>query len=122
MSFDPTQAGYAFTGINDPNVYALLTDYEQADWNSGAGHRPRAAPPGRPTSPRPSRCCGGWNFGFTSTAATTRSAPASAPVSPHRTSLTGTYGQIAQNLNKQNTRLGDRKLGPHERSDPGRLR
>src|SRR5206468_1459735 len=30
MSLDPAQPpGWAYTGIDDPNVYALLTDYEQ---------------------------------------------------------------------------------------------
>ncbi|MGE5858187.1 MAG: hypothetical protein ACM31K_06875, partial [Solirubrobacterales bacterium] len=35
MSFDPNAAGYAFSGVDDPNVFALLTDYEQSDWNDG---------------------------------------------------------------------------------------
>ena len=68
MSFDPTQAGYAFTGIDDPNVYALLTDFEQADWNSG-----RATDPGAPALddqlPKAFPRLRGWNFGFTSTVA-----------------------------------------------------
>src|SRR3954453_5078585 len=33
MSFDSTQAGYAFSEIDDPNIFALLTDYEQSDFN-----------------------------------------------------------------------------------------
>ena len=44
MSFDPAQPGYAFAAIEDPNVFALLTDYEQTDWNCGTGHRPDATP------------------------------------------------------------------------------
>jgi hypothetical protein len=111
MSFDPTQAGYAFTEIGDPNVFALLTDYEQADWNSG-----RASDPGRPpwktNFPKAFPLLRGWNFGFTSTVAAN-------PVGAgKRTGLAPqdvtdwNYGQIAQNLNKQNSRLGDRKLGP----------
>ena len=111
MSFDPAQAGYAFSGISDPNVYALLTDYEQADWNSG-----RVTDPGRPpwktNFPKAFPLLRGWNFGFTSTVATN-------PVGAgKRTGLAPqdvsdwNFGQIAQNLNKQNTRLGDRKIGP----------
>ena len=111
MSFDPTQAGYAFSGIGDPNVYTLLTDYEQADWNSG-----RATDPGRPpwktNFPKAFPLLRGWNFGFMSTVATN-------PVGAgKRTGLAPqdvadwNFGQIAQNLNKQNSRLGDRKIGP----------
>jgi hypothetical protein len=111
MSFDPAQAGYAFSGIGDPNIYTLLTDYEQADWNAG-----RLTDPGRPpwnsnfkkAFPR----LRGWNFGFKATVATN-------PIgAPKRTGLAPqdvaewNFGQIAQNLNKQNTRLGDRKIGP----------
>src|SRR5215208_5956952 len=29
MSYDPTSAGYAFSLIDDPNVFALITDFEQ---------------------------------------------------------------------------------------------
>jgi hypothetical protein len=111
MSFDPTQAGFAFTGVGDPNVFALLTDYEQEDFNSG-----RATDPGRPpwTSnfKKAFPVLRGWNFGFRSTVATN-------PVGAgKRTGLVPqdvadwNYGQIAQNLNKQNARLGDPKLGP----------
>jgi hypothetical protein len=111
MSFDPTQAGYAFSGIGDPNIYTLLTDYEQADWNSG-----RATDPGRPpwktNFPKAFPLLRGWNFGFMNTVATN-------PVGAgKRTGLAPqdvgdwNFGQIAQNLNKQNSRLGDRKIGP----------
>ncbi len=111
MSFDPTQAGYAYTGIDDPNVFAVLTDFEQDDWNSG-----RATDPSRPpwnnkfatTFPR----IKAWDLGLASTTA----------VNPlgtgKRTGLVPqdvgdwNYGQIAQDLNKKNLRLGSRKLGP----------
>ena len=111
MSFDATQAGFAFTGVNDPNVFALLTDYEETDWNSG-----RATDPGRPpwkdNFKKAFPLLRGWNFGFMSTVAAN-------PVGAgKRTGLAPqdvegwNYGQIAQNLNKQNSRLGDIKLGP----------
>ena len=111
MSLDPTAAGYAFSLLGDPNTYALLTDFEQGDWDSG-----RATDPIRPpwdsnfkvALPR----IKAWDFGMTSTAAAN---PAGAG---QRTGLapqdfsTWNYGQIAQDLNKKNSRLGARKLGP----------
>ncbi len=111
MSYDPTQAGYAFTGIDDPNVYALLTDFEQDDWNNG-----RLTDPARPpwdnlfltTFPR----IKGWDLSLASTVAAN-------PIGAgKRTGLAPqdlpdwNYGQIAQDLNKKNLRLGSRKLGP----------
>jgi hypothetical protein len=111
MSFDATQAGFAFTGVDDPNVFALLTDYEQTDWNSGRSTDP-ARPPWKDNFKKAFPLLRGWNFGFTSTVAAN-------PVGTgKRTGLAPqdvgdwNYGQIAQNLNKQNARLGDRKLGP----------
>ena len=111
MSFDPAQAGYAFTGVGDPNVFALLSDYEQTDWNSGRATDP-ARPPWKTNFPKAFPLLRGWNFGFMSTVAAN-------PVGAgKRTGLAPqdvadwNYGQIAQNLNKQNARLGDRKLGP----------
>jgi hypothetical protein len=111
LSYDPTQAGYAFEEINDPNVFALLTDFEQVDWNSG-----RATDPARPpwvskfatAFPRVK----GWNLGLASTAA------ANPGGAGKRTGLAPqdvgdwNYGQVAQDLNKKNLRLGSRKLGP----------
>jgi hypothetical protein len=111
MSFDPTQAGYAFSGIGDPNIYTLLTDYEQDDWNSGRPTDP-TRPPWKTNFNKAFPLLRGWNFGFASTVSTN-------PVGTgKRTGLAPqdvadwNFGQIAQNLNKQNARLGDRKLGP----------
>jgi hypothetical protein len=111
MSLDPTQAGYAFTGVDDPNVFALLTDFEQDDWNSGRVTDP-ARPPWTSKFPTAFPRTKGWNLGLASTAAAN-------PVGVgKRTGLapqdvgTWNYGQIAQDLNKKNLRLGSRKLGP----------
>jgi hypothetical protein len=111
MSYDPTVPGYAFTGIDDPNVFALLTDYEQSDWEAG-----RATDPARPPWANKFKVAfpllRSWNFGLMSTTA------ANPTGAGKRTGLapqdldTWNYGQIAQNLNKQNTRLGAPKLGP----------
>jgi hypothetical protein len=111
MSYDPTVAGYAFTGIVDPNVFAVLTDFEQDDWNDG-----RATDPSR--QPWVSKFATafprikGWDYGLASTAA------ANPLGAGKRTGLAPqdlgewNYGQIAQDLNKKNSRLGSRKLGP----------
>jgi hypothetical protein len=111
MSFDPAQAGFAFTSIDDPNVFALLTDYEQTDWNGG-----RATDPTRPpwtdkfktAFPR----LRAWNFGFMSTVAANPAGAGKRTGLAPQENATWNFGQIAQNLNKQNARLGDPKIGP----------
>jgi hypothetical protein len=111
MSFDPSQPGYAFSGVGDPNVFAMLTDYEQEDWDSG-----RATDPGRPpwngNFAKAFPLLRGWNFGFTSTVATNPVGAGKRTGLAPQDSSTWNFGQIAQNLNKQNARLGDRKIGP----------
>jgi hypothetical protein len=111
MSFDPAAAGFAFTGIGDPNIFALLTDFEQADWNAG-----RLTDPARPL----------WNSKFKTALPRIKAwdagmagATAANPIGAgKRTGLvpqddgTWNFGQIAQDLNKKNSRLGNRKLGP----------
>jgi hypothetical protein len=111
MSFDPAAAGFAFSGIDDPNVFALLTDYEQGDWNAGRATDP-ARPPWNTNFKKAFPRLRGWNFGFMSTvAANPIGAGKRTGLAPQ--DLAGwNYGQIAQNLNKQNARLGDRKIGP----------
>src|SRR5262245_29103427 len=111
LSLAPDTAGYAFTGIDDPNVFALLTDYEQSDWNSGRVTDPTRPPwtnKFKPALP----LLKGWNFGL-------MSAVAANPVgASKRTGLapqdlaSWNYGEVAQDLNKKNLRLGSRKLGP----------
>ena len=112
MSFDPVAPGYAFTLLDHPSVYALMTDFEQSDWNAG-----RSTDPGRPpwsnsfkaTFPRAKQ----WNGGIAA-------AVASNPIGAgKRTGLVpwdgGTswnFGQIAQDIDKKNRRLGGRHLGP----------
>jgi hypothetical protein len=111
MSFDPNVAGYAFTGIGDPNVFALLTDFEQADWNAG-----RASDPTRPpwndkfktALPRVKA----WDAGMAATAAANPIGAAKRTGLVPQDNGTWNFGQVAQDLNKKNTRLGDRKLGP----------
>jgi hypothetical protein len=111
LSLDPTQAGWAFTGIDDPNVFALMTDFEQDDWNSGRSTDP-TRPPWNSKFKTAFPRIKGWNLGLASTVAAN-------PVGAgKRTGLAPqnfgdwNYGQIAQDLNKKNLRLGSRKLGP----------
>ena len=111
MSLDPTVPGYAFTLLDHPAVYSLMTDFEPMDWNGG-----RASDPGRPP----------WNDNFKVAyprvkqwdgrlAATLAANPLGAT---KRSGLVPidysgwNYGQIAQDLDKKNRRLGGRHLGP----------
>jgi hypothetical protein len=111
MSFDPSQAGFAFTGVGDPNVFALVTDYEQEDFNSG-----RATDPGRPpwksNFKKAFPLVRSWNFGFMSTVVANPGGAAKRTGLAPQDVADWNYGQIAQNLNKQNARLGDTKIGP----------
>jgi hypothetical protein len=111
MSFDGSQAGYAFTGVGDPNVYALLTDYEQSDWNSGRATDP-SRPPWTDNFKKAFPLLTGWNFGFMSTVAANPVGAAKRTGLAPQDEGTWNFGQVAQNLNKQNARLGDLKIGP----------
>jgi hypothetical protein len=111
MSYDPTAAGYAFSLIDNPNVYALLTDFEKSDWNVGRATDP-TRPPWLNHFAKAFPLIRGWNGGV---AATVAANPAGAG------KLTGlaplgypdwNYGQIAQNLDKLNARLGAAHIGP----------
>jgi hypothetical protein len=111
MSYDPNAAGYAFTLIDNPFVFALLTDFEQSEWNSGILTDP-IRPPWTNKFTEALPRIKAWDFGLASAAA---AKPAGAG---KRTGLAPqdlapwNYGQIAQDLNKKNSRLGARKLGP----------
>ena len=111
LGFTPTTQGYAFTGIDDPNVYALMSDYEREDWNDG-----RSTAPGRPpwtdnfTKQFPQ--LRGWNFGLASTVAANPTGAAKRTGLVPQDAAGWNYGQVAQNLDKQNARLGARHLGP----------
>jgi hypothetical protein len=111
LSLDPTQAGYAFTGIDDPNTYAMLTDFEKLDWNSTAFTQP-GRPPWTDDFAAALPRIKGWDFTLASTVAAN-------PIGAgKRTGLvpfgpsSWNFGQIAQDLNKKNSRLGATKLGP----------
>jgi hypothetical protein len=111
LSFDPTQAGYAFTGIADPNVYALISDYERDDWNEGRSTDP-SRPPWTENFAKAFPLLRGWNFGFASTVAANPAGAGKKTGLVPQDVASWNYGQIAQNIDKQNARLGARHLGP----------
>ncbi len=41
LSLNPAVAGYAFTLLDHPSIYALMSDFEPDDWNAGPLQRPR---------------------------------------------------------------------------------
>jgi hypothetical protein len=111
MSYDPAQPGYAFSLIDDPNTFALLTDFEQSDWNGG-----RVTDPARPlwtnkfteALPRVKA----WDLGLASAAAANPAGAGKRTGLAPQENVTWNFGQIAQDLNKKNSRLGAPKLGP----------
>jgi hypothetical protein len=111
LSYDPTQPGFALTSLDDPNVFAVLTDFEQSDWNSA-----RATDPTRPpwtnkfeeAFPR----IKGLDFGLAAAAAGNPIGAGKRTGLAPQDLASWNYGQIAQDLNKKNARLGARKIGP----------
>jgi hypothetical protein len=107
MGVDPDRPGYAYALINHPAVYALMTDFEPMDWDDD---------PARP----------GWSFKPNLAMKrikrqNTRLASAIASSKSGAAKRSGlvpldwpgwNYGEIAQDLDKKNRRLGGRKLGP----------
>jgi hypothetical protein len=110
LSLDPTQPGYAFSLLGDPNTSALLTDFEQTDWNSTAFTQP-GRPPWTNDFATALPRIKGWDFTMASTAAANPSAAAQRTGLVPQDNATWNFGQIAQDLNKKNLRLGI-KLGP----------
>jgi hypothetical protein len=111
MSFDPASPGYAFTGVGDPNVFALMTDFEQADWNGGRSTDP-TRPPWNSKFKTAFPRIKAWNGGMAGTAAVNPVGAAQRTGLVPQDDGTWNFGQIAQDLNKKNARLGNRKLGP----------
>ena len=111
MSYDPNAAGYAFTGIDDPNVFALLTDFEEGDWNAGRLTDP-ARPPWTDKFKKAFPRIKAWNRGVAAAAAGNPIGAGKRTGLVPQDNSTWNFGQIAQDLNKKNSRLGARKLGP----------
>jgi hypothetical protein len=111
MSFDPNLAGYAFSGLGDPNVFALLTDFEEGDWNAGRLTDP-ARPPWTDMFTKAFPRIKAWNGGMTGAAAANPVGAGKRTGLAPQDNSSWNFGQIAQDLNKKNSRLGARKLGP----------
>ena len=111
QSFDATQPGFAFAGINDPNVYSLMTDFEQMDWDQTAYTQP-GRPPWTDNFTTALPRIAGWDYTMSSTAAANPNGAGKRTGLVPQDDASWNYGQIAQNLNKQNARLGPTKIGP----------
>lgn len=112
MSLDPTVPGYAFALIDHPATWALMTDFEQGDWNSTRG-----TDPGRPpwdhrfkkAFPRIKQ----WDARLSKTlAANPVGAAKRSGLVPWDGGSSWNFRMVAQDLDKKNRRLGGTKLGP----------
>ena len=111
LSFDPAAAGFAFSLYEHPAVWALMSDFEPMDWNAGV-----ATDPGRP----------GWDYKYETALARIKAwvgnLSTTLSLYPQSTAKRAglvpidvanwNFGQIAQGIDKKNTRLGGRHLGP----------
>jgi hypothetical protein len=110
LSLDPTQPGYAFSLLGDPNTFALMTDFEQGDWNSTAPTQP-GRPPWTSDFAQALPRVKAWDSAMASTVAANPAAGAQRTGLVPQDNASWNFGQIAQDLNFQNLRLGP-KLGP----------
>jgi hypothetical protein len=111
VSSDPTQPGYAFSLIDNPNVYALITDYEQGDWQQGQATNP-SLPPWTDKFSSAFPIIKGWNASMANTAASNPAGAGKRTGLAPQVDAGWNYGQIAQNLDKLNARLGSPHLAP----------
>ncbi len=111
MSYDPASAGYAFSLIDDPNVFALMTDFEETDWNAG-----RATDPARPSwvdkFAKAFPIIKGWNASMMNTAASNPVGAGKRTGLAPQDNPTWNFRQIAQDIDKKNRRLGAPHIGP----------
>jgi hypothetical protein len=107
MGVDPDRPGYAYALLNHPAVYALLTDFEPMDWDDD---------PARPGwSFKPSLAMKRMKRQNNRLARTIASSKSGASKRSGLVPLDWpgwNYGELAQDLDKKNRRLGGRKLGP----------
>lgn len=111
LGLNPAAPGYAFSLAGNPSVYSLMTDFEAMDWNGT-----RSTDPGRPPWNQVFKVAfpriKAWNGRLAGTLA------GSSLSAGQRSGLvpifdgTWNYGQIAQDIDKKNRRLGAPHVGP----------
>ena len=107
MNPDPLSPGFSFSLFDNPNVFALMTDFEPMDWDDDP-----TRPPWRDKYATALKRIKTWTSTLSGTlAAYPSSAGKRAGLVPLDIS-TWNYGEIAQVLDKRNARLGGRHLGP----------
>ncbi|CAN5452801.1 hypothetical protein BH20ACT15_BH20ACT15_05580 [soil metagenome] len=111
LGLDPSLPGYAYSLAGHPAVWALMSDYEPMDWNGTAGTDPGRRPWNQAFKVAFKRSKA-WNRRLSGTLA------ASALSAGQRSGLvpifdsSWNYGQIAQDVDKKNRRLGGTHFGP----------
>lgn len=111
MSFDPTKPGYAFSLIDHPSVFALITDFERGDWKAGRLTDPER-PPWADAFELALPLIQGWNLSVASTVAANPAGAGKQTGLAPQDHANWNFGEIAQDLNEKNARLGAPKLGP----------
>lgn len=111
LGLNPSAPGYAFSLAGNPSVYALMTDFEAMDWNGT-----RSTDPSRPPWNQAFKVAfpriKAWNGRLAGTlAGSSLSAGQRSGMVPIFDG-TWNYGQIAQDLDKKNRRLGAPHIGP----------
>jgi hypothetical protein len=107
MGVNPDAAGYAFALLDHPSVFSLMTDFEPMDWDDD---------PGRPSWSYSAgvamKRIKSWNTRLAKViSASPQGASKRSGMVP--LDLPGwNYGQIAQDLDRKNRRLGGTHLGP----------
>jgi hypothetical protein len=106
MGVDPERAGYAYALIDHPAIYALLTDFEPMDWDDDPSR-----PPWSYNARLAMKRIKVQNTRLAATIAMSQGASKRSGLVPLDLP-NWNYGEIAQDLDKKNRRLGGRKLGP----------
>lgn len=101
--------GYAFSLLGAPGVWATMTDFEPMDWNGTISTAPGRTPWVQ-TYRQAFKRIRTWNALLATTLAANGSSQRSGLVPIYDS--TWNYGQIAQDIDKKNRRLGSNHLGP----------
>jgi hypothetical protein len=111
LSLNPLAPGYAFSLFDHPSVFALMSDFEPMDWNDG-----RSSDPGRAAWNQKYKVAlkriKAWNGRMATTLATNPLGAAKRTGLVPIDDASWNFGQIAQDIDKKNRRLGGTHLGP----------